>query len=196
LDYIKHIKKEIEDSISVKTLVLSECIEDISRAAEILVRAIRKDKKIYLCGNGGSASDSQHIACELIGRLRKKPISIPAISLATNIPTLTALANDFGYDKVFSKQLEVYANSGDVLIALSTSGKSANVLNTLRIARKLKMRIIAMTGKEKTRLSNTADISIRVPSNDTPRIQEAHIMIGHILASILEKKANRDGKKK
>ncbi len=187
MNYKKHIKKEIEDSINVKKLVLSECIEDINRAAEMLITAHKNRKKIYLCGNGGSASDSHHIACELAGRLRKKTISIPAISLSTNISTMTALANDFGYDEVFSRQLKVYADTGDILIALSTSGKSTNVIKTIRIARKLRIKVISLTGKKHTELSKKADVAIMVPSGDTPRIQEAHIMIGHIFAAVLER---------
>lgn len=187
MDYRKDIKKEIEESLNVKELLISKCLDDINRAAEMLIDAIKEDKKIYLCGNGGSASDSQHIACELVGRIRKEPISVPAFSLVTNIATLTALSNDFGYENLFSKQLEVYANKGDILIAISTSGESLNIIKAVETAKKIKMKIIVMTGMKKTKLSRMAELAVMVPSRDTPRIQEAHILIGHIFASIIER---------
>jgi len=187
LDYKNDIKKEIEESLNVKKLLLSKSIDDINKATNILVDAIKNGNKIYLCGNGGSASDSQHIACELVGRMRKNSISVPAFSLATNISTLTALANDFGYENIFSRQLAVYAKKGDVLIVISTSGKSLNIINAVAEARKLSMKIIVMTGKRENELSKMVDLTIKTPSDDTPRIQEAHILIGHIIASILEK---------
>jgi D-sedoheptulose 7-phosphate isomerase len=187
LNYKSEIKMKIEESLEVKSLILSECIDDINKALEILVKAVRKGKKIFLCGNGGSASDSQHIACELIGRIREHSISVPAFSLASNISTLTALSNDFGYENIFSKQLTVYGKEGDILIVISTSGESLNIIRALEVARKLNMKIIGLTGKKENRLSSMANLTIRVPSDDTPRIQEAHIMIGHILTSVLKR---------
>ena len=187
LNYKSEIKKKIEESLKVKSLILSECINDINKALEMLVEAIRKGRKIFLCGNGGSASDSQHIACELIGRIREHSISVPAFSLASNISTLTALSNDFGYENIFSKQLTVYGKEGDILIVISTSGESLNIIRALETARKLNMKIIGLTGRKENRLSSMANQAIRVPSDDTPRIQEAHIMIGHILTSVLKR---------
>lgn len=181
------IRKEIEKSLSVKDLVLKECVEDINKAIEVLIKAIHENRTIFLCGNGGSASDCQHIACELVGRIRKKSISVSAISLAANISVITALSNDFGYEYVFSKQLSVYAQKGDVLIAISTSGTSLNVLKAVEIAREIGVKTIVMAGRNKTALTEFADVAIEVPSDDTPKIQEGHIMIGHIFASILEK---------
>lgn len=191
MNYKNDIKREIEESMDVKRHLLSECIDDINKAAEMLIDALRENKKIYLCGNGGSASDCQHIACELVGKLRKKSISVPAFSLVTNISALTALANDFGYENIFSKQLAVYAHAGDILIALSTSGKSLNVIKAAEFAKKHNIKIVVMTGKKETPLSRMADLAIMVPSDDTPRIQESHILIGHILALIIEKVVNR-----
>ncbi len=187
LNYKSEIKKKIEESLKVKSLILSECIDDINKALEMLVEAVRKGRKIFLCGNGGSASDSQHIACELIGRIREHSISVPAFSLASNISTLTALSNDFGYENIFSKQLTVYGKEGDILIVISTSGESLNIIRALETARKLNMKIIGLTGRKENRLSSMANQTIRVPSDDTPRIQEAHIMIGHILTSVLKR---------
>lgn len=187
LNYKSEIKKKIEESLEVKSLILSECIDDINKALEMLVEAVRKGRRIFLCGNGGSASDSQHIACELIGRIREHGISVPAFSLASNISTLTALSNDFGYENIFSKQLTVYGKEGDILIVMSTSGESLNIIRALETARKLNMKIIGLTGRKENRLSSMANLAIRVPSDDTPRIQEAHIMIGHILTSVLKR---------
>lgn len=191
MSYKDEIKRDVEESLNIKRLLLSECIDDIDEAAEILIEAVGEDKRIFLCGNGGSASDCQHIACEFVGRIRKKSISVPAVALASNVSTLTALSNDFGYENVFSKQIEVYASTGDVLIAISTSGNSVNVINAVKSAKERDVRVIVMTGKGGTMLSDMADLSIMVPSDDTPRIQEAHILIGHILASILEKVVSR-----
>lgn len=191
MSYKDEIKRDVEESLNVKRLLLSECIDDIDEAAEMLIEAVGEDKRIFLCGNGGSASDCQHIASEFVGRIRKKSISVPAVALASNVSTLTALSNDFGYENVFSKQIEVYASSGDVLIAISTSGNSVNVINAVKSAKERDVRVIVMTGKGGTMLSDMADLSIMVPSDDTPRIQEAHILIGHILASILEKAVSR-----
>lgn len=191
MSYKDEIKRDVEESLNIKRLLLSECIDDIEEAAEILIEAVGEDKRIFLCGNGGSASDCQHIASEFVGRIRKKSISVPAVALASNVSTLTALSNDFGYENVFSKQIEVYASTGDVLIAISTSGNSVNVINAVKSAKERDVRVIVMTGKGGTMLSDMADLSIMVPSDDTPRIQEAHILIGHILASILEKAVSR-----
>lgn len=186
MDYRHKIRGEIEQSLNIKKTLLSVGIDDINRTAEMLVEALRNGNKIYLCGNGGSASDSQHIACELVGRLRKKVISAPVFSLAVNVPTLTALSNDFGYENVFSRQLDVYAEKGDLLIAISTSGESKNVIKAAEMANKKGMKIVVMTGKHESSLSEMADCTIMVPSDDTPRIQEIHILIGHIFAAIIE----------
>ncbi|OQX51618.1 MAG: hypothetical protein B5M53_10870 [Candidatus Cloacimonas sp. 4484_209] len=186
MNYREKIKKEIEESANIKRLLMDNTLDQINKAVDILVRAIRKKDRIFLCGNGGSAADSQHIASELVGRLRKRELSHQAFSLATNISTLTALSNDFGYENVFSKQLEVYAQPKDILIAISTSGKSVNVKKAVKKAKEIGMKIIVMTGRKKTMISKLADVAIMVPSYDTPRIQEAHILIGHIFASMIE----------
>ncbi len=187
MDYRRDIKKETEESIQVKQRILAECIEEINVAAKMMVNAVKQGKKIYLCGNGGSASDSQHIACELVGRLRRKSIAVPAIALVTNIPVLTAIANDLGYEDVFSKQIEVFGTAGDILVAITTSGESRNVIKAVESAKEKQMKILVMTGKVENSLTKLADCAIMVPSTDTPRIQEAHILIGHILALCIEK---------
>jgi D-sedoheptulose 7-phosphate isomerase len=186
LDFKQKIIGEIEQSFHIKKDLLSVSINEINRAAEMLVETLRSENRIFLCGNGGSASDSQHIACELVGRLRKKVISAPVFSLAVNVPTLTALSNDFGYENVFSRQLDVYAEKGDLLIAISTSGESKNIIKAAEMGKKKGMRIVVMTGEKESLLSKLANCAIMVPSDDTPRIQEVHILIGHIFAAIIE----------
>lgn len=186
MDYSEQVRREIEESIRVKQGLTGRCLDAIVAACEALIGAIRDGKRIYLCGNGGSAADSEHIACELVGRLRKRDIAVSAYSLASNIPVLTALANDFGYENVFSRQVEVHGERGDVLIALSTSGESANVVRAAGVARTKGMTVIALTGEQENTLSGMGDIVIRVPASDTPRIQEAHMLIGHIVASVIE----------
>lgn len=186
MDYSEQVRREIEENIRVKQGLTGRCLDAIVAACEALIGAIRDGKRIYLCGNGGSAADSEHIACELVGRLRKRDIAVSAYSLASNIPVLTALANDFGYENVFSRQVEVHGERGDVLIALSTSGESANVVRAAGVARTKGMTVIALTGEQENTLSGMGDIVIRVPASDTPRIQEAHMLIGHIVASVIE----------
>lgn len=186
MSYREKIEKEIKENIGMKQELLCCCLDVIVEACEVLVNAIQDGKRIFLCGNGGSAADSEHIACELVGRLRKQDIAVDAYSLASNIPVLTALANDFGYGSIFEKQLRVYGMKGDVLIALSTSGESENVIKAGEVAHQKGMKLIGMTGSRENTLSATADVAIMVPSDDTPRIQEAHMLVGHIMASVIE----------
>lgn len=186
LDYREEIKQEIGESIRMKQELIEACLDTINGACEILINAIKEGKRIYLCGNGGSAADSDHIACELVGRLRKRDIGIGAYSLVSNVPVLTALANDYGYENVFARQLDVYGTEGDVLIALSTSGESANVVKAAGVARKKGMKVVVLTGRKENTLSGGADVAIMVPSEDTPRIQEGHMLIGHVIASVVE----------
>jgi D-sedoheptulose 7-phosphate isomerase len=184
------IKEEMEESIAAKQRLVMVCLDAIAAAAEMIVDSISHGGRIYLCGNGGSAADSEHIACELIGRLRKKRIAVPAYSLASNVPVLTALSNDYGYENVFAKQIEVHGLKDDLVIAISTSGESENVVKAAEAAQKKSMRVIAMTGKRENTLAGMADVAIMVPSDDTPRIQEGHMLIGHVLASVIEGAVN------
>jgi D-sedoheptulose 7-phosphate isomerase len=186
VSYKEHIEQEIRENIEMKQELIGCCLDAINDACEVLITAILDGKSIYLCGNGGSAADSEHIACELVGRLRKRDIAVGAYSLASNIPVLTALTNDFGYENVFAKQLRVYGIKGDVLIALSTSGASENVIKAAEVARQKGMKLIGMTGNRENTLAGMADIAIMAPSMDTPRIQEAHMLVGHIMASVIE----------
>lgn len=183
------IVKRIEENISVKKSILSDThlIDTIERAATVVVNAIKNGNKVIFCGNGGSAADSQHLAAELIGKFYFNRRSLPAISLTVNTSIITAIGNDFGFDKVFARQLEGIGKAGDVLIGLSTSGNSENVVEAFRLAKELGISTVAFTGESGGILRNLTDILINIPSNDTPRIQEAHIMVGHIICELVEK---------
>ena len=183
------IAKRIEESISVKNYILNDTrlIDEIERATTIVVNAIKNGNKVIFCGNGGSAADSQHLAAELIGKFYFNRQSLPAVSLTVNTSIITAIGNDFGFDKVFARQLEGIGKTGDVLIGLSTSGNSKNVVEAFKIAKKIGIKTVAFTGENGGILKDFADILINVPSNDTPRIQEAHILIGHIICELVEK---------
>ncbi|MCX7809356.1 MAG: D-sedoheptulose 7-phosphate isomerase [Leptospiraceae bacterium] len=187
------IKSQINESILTKQELLNQCLDEIEKSGQILVEALNSNHKILLCGNGGSAADAQHIAAELIIRYKSsnERRSLPAISLATDTSVLTACGNDYGYDYVFSRQIEGLGNEGDVLIAISTSGNSPNIVNAIRTAYEKKLKIIALTGanggKIQKELSNIVDVIIKVPSNITARIQECHILLGHIFCEYIEK---------
>ena len=183
------IAKRIEESISVKNNILNDThlVDAIERATTIVVNAIKNGNKVIFCGNGGSAADSQHLAAELIGKFYFNRQSLPAVSLTVNTSIITAIGNDFGFDKVFARQLEGIGKTGDVLIGLSTSGNSGNVVEAFKIAKKIGIKTVAFTGENGGILKDFADILINVPSNDTPRIQEAHILIGHIICELVEK---------
>ncbi len=160
--------------------------DDVARAADIMIEALRAGCAIYFCGNGGSAADAQHLAAELSGRFMKNRRPLPGISLTTNSSALTAIGNDFGYDEVFSRPLDGCGKKGDVLVSLSTSGNSPNVVKAVDVAHKLGMKTISLTGERESALSAKSDICLKVPSPSTPRIQEMHILIGHILCELAE----------
>ena len=160
--------------------------DEIAEAGDVIAAALRAGNTIYFCGNGGSAADAQHLAAELSGKFLKDRRPLPGISLTTNSSALTAIGNDFGYDQIFSRQLEGSGKSGDVLVALSTSGNSANVVKAAESAHKLGIKVIALTGMRDSILSTQSDICLKMPSAATPRIQEMHILTGHILCELAE----------
>lgn len=159
---------------------------DISRAAEVCTGALRAGGKIIFFGNGGSAADAQHLACELVVRYRLGRRALPAIALTTNTSTMTAAGNDLGFEKIFARQVEALAAPGDVVVAISTSGTSPNVLEAVSAARAGKCAVIALTGARGGRLAEVADLALVVPSDETDRIQEVHITIGHIICELVE----------
>ncbi len=180
------IEKQIKDSIFVKNQMLSACMSDISSAASMLKDALLSGKKLLICGNGGSAADSQHMAAEFVVRFRVNRNALPAIALTTDSSILTACANDFSYDEVFSRQVEALAQEGDILIGISTSGRSKNVLKALESAKELGVKTIGLCGKNPNDMGKVCDVCIAIPSDNTARIQEGHILVIHILCDLVE----------
>ncbi|MDD4882920.1 MAG: SIS domain-containing protein [Sulfuricurvum sp.] len=184
-----YIRKQIADSAATKQAILENdpLLEVIVAVAKACVEVYRKGKKTLLAGNGGSAADAQHIAAELVGRYGFDRPSIPSLALTTDTSNLTAIGNDYGYDKVFSRQLEGMAQEGDLFIGISTSGNSQNIVNAFESAKTRGVTTVALVGRDGGKMASMADYAIVVPSNATPRIQESHILIGHILCDIIEK---------
>ncbi len=183
------ITKAIHNSISVKQQILqdTELIDRIALIVSQMVKTLKNGGKIHFCGNGGSAADAQHLAAELSGRFYFDREPLNAEALHCNTSYLTAVANDYGYDEVYARLLKGTARNGDLLVALSTSGNSENILKTCKVAREMGVFVVGMTGVSGGDLKKYSDILLNVPSSDTPRIQEAHIMLGHILCEHVEK---------
>jgi len=181
------VTKELEESAAVKREIAQHLSDVIAKAARLILEAYKVGGKVLLIGNGGSAADAQHIAAELVGRFKLERVGLPAMALTTNTSILTALANDYGYDSVFSRQLEVLASERDVLIAITTSGTSPNILKGVEMAHSKGATVIGLTGAKGGRLKDMVDLTIAVPSDSTARIQEAHITIGHIICYLVEK---------
>ena len=183
----ENIKNQILDSIKIKNKIVVNGLGQIEKAAEILIDCTNNGGKILWCGNGGSAGDAQHLATELMGGMTdhdRKPI--PSIALTTDSSFLTAWSNDTDFDSIFSRQIQGLGEEADVLVGISTSGNSKNVINALKQAKYKNLKTISLTGKTGGDLYGVADVTIKVPSNNTQRIQESHIMIGQILCSLLE----------
>lgn len=182
------IKGAIKSSIDIKIKILEseELLASIEQSAKLLIDAFKKGKKLLACGNGGSAADAQHIAAELTGKFYKDREPLYAEALHVNTSYLTAVANDYSFEEVFSRLVKAKGREGDVLIAISTSGSSKNIIRAAQAARKIGMKVIGLTGETGGELKRYCDVCICVPSQDTPRIQEAHITIGHIICEIIE----------
>lgn len=176
----------IKEDIRIKERLLKDQIDNIKKLADMILETVKKGSKIFVFGNGGSASDSIHIAAELVGRFQKERRALPAIALCSNVAVLTALANDYGFERIFERQIEALGKKGDLVIGISTSGRSKNVIRGILKASKMSMKTVVLTGKTEGDLSRIADLSIRVPSDNTPRIQEAHITICHIACELVE----------
>jgi len=191
----EYIKDQIKKSFETKQAIYNneKLLDNIEEVAKKCVALYKTDKKTILAGNGGSAADAQHIAAELVGRYGFDRPSIPSLALTTDTSNLTAIGNDYGYDQVFSRQLEGMGKEGDIFIGISTSGNSVNIINAFESAKKKNIMTIALTGRDGGEMAKIADISLVVPSNSTPRIQESHILIGHILCDIIEKEIFADG---
>lgn len=183
------IQQAIEDSIKVKKELLlnPKVTENIEKAIDIVVNCYKQTGKVLFCGNGGSAADSQHLAAELSGRFYYDRPPLDAEALHVNTSYVTAVANDYSYDVIFSRMIQAQGHKGDVLFGLSTSGNSKNVVLAMEQAKEKGMKIIALTGQGGGKMKELSDVLLDVPSKDTPRIQECHIMIGHIICEMVEK---------
>lgn len=182
------VQRHLSGSAEVQRQVAEACVEDIIRAADLVVRSVSQGGQVLICGNGGSAADAEHLAAEFLNRLTKEFARppIPAIAL-TSVPFLTAYANDVGYEGVFARQVEALGRSGDVLLCISTSGESGNVLRAAEEARKRGVRTVALTGAAGA-LAGAVDVAIRIPSRDTQHIQEAHLGVEHVLCHLIERR--------
>jgi len=182
------IKKSIIDSIAVKQKILEDqtLIENLQVISDVVVTTFRNDGKVLLCGNGGSAADAQHLAAEFTGRFYYDRPPLYAEALHVNTSYLTAVANDYSYNEVYSRLVKAKGRKGDVLIALSTSGNSENIIKAIHTAREQEMITIGMTGESGGKMKDICTHLLNIPSHDTPRIQEAHILLGHIICEIVE----------
>jgi D-sedoheptulose 7-phosphate isomerase len=180
------IMKDIRDSIAVKESLLKTHPPIIRQAAELMYRCVKEGNKILFFGNGGSASDSQHMAAEFVGRYERERRGLPAIALTTDTSILTAVGNDYGFETVFRRQIEALGKKGDVAFGISTSGNSPNVLLGIQKAKELGLSTIVLSGRDGGKMKGLADISIVIPTQKTSRIQECHIMIGHILCERID----------
>ena len=192
---MRSIKEEISQSIATKQAILEnpELIAQIEKAAQIMTDAYRNGHSARLAGNGGSAADAQHLAGELVNQFYFARPGIPAHSLSTDTSVMTAIGNDIGYKYLFSRQIEAQGSKGDVFIGISTSGNSENIIEALKACRQKGITSIGLTGNKPCKMDELADLCIKVPSDSTPRIQESHILIGHIICAIVEE--NLFGKK-
>jgi len=161
--------------------------DDIAKIASICIDSIRSSGKVLIFGNGGSAADAQHIAAELVGRYKSERKGLPAVALTTDTSALTSIGNDFGFDQIFQRQVEALTKPEDVVIGISTSGNSLNVVSALRLSKKMGCKIIGLSGNDGGDMNTICDVNIVVPASDTPRIQEMHILIGHTLCQLIEK---------
>ena len=180
------IKNEFLSHLETINNVIDAMQESLTEASLLAVETLKNGNKILLCGNGGSAADAQHIAAELVGRYKSDRRGLPAIALTTDTSALTSIGNDYGYDRVFDRQVEALANKGDLIIGISTSGNSQNVVNALKQGKKTGCKTLGFSGAGGGAMDELCDINLIVPSNNTPRIQETHILFGHIICQIID----------
>ena len=184
---LRFIKDHLNQASDTFRSSVDACSQSINKAAQLIIEALENGQKVLWCGNGGSAAQAQHLSTELIGGLRDhhRP-PIPSLSLTTDSSMLTAWSNDISFETVFSRQIEALGQSGDVLVALSTSGNSTNIINAVKMARERGLNTIILTGQEGGKLKDFGDVVIRIPSSDTQHIQEGHIAVGHVICEIAE----------
>ena len=190
-----YIRNQVKLSFETKQAIYEneKLLNDIEKVSKLCVALYKNAKKTILAGNGGSAADAQHIAAEMVGRYGFDRPSLPSLALTTDTSALTAIGNDYGYDKVFSRQLEGMGQEGDLFIGISTSGNSENIINAFKSAKEKNITTVALTGRDGGKMAIIADIALIVPSESTPRIQESHILIGHIICDIIEKEIFGEG---
>ena len=189
MDLQAQISRHFKDSVEVKQKAADKLVDPIQQAGDKIVQCMLNNGKILSCGHGGSAADAQHFSAELVNRFEKERPGLPAFALTTDSSTLTAIANDYDYNQIFSKQITALGQPGDVLLAISTSGNSANVLEAINASHEREMIIVALTGKDGgsiARLLKEQDIEIRIPSNRTARIQEVHLLVIHCLCDFID----------
>ncbi len=185
---INRISNIVADSLEVKRRYFVEHAEEVARAASMIAAAFSTGGKVLLCGNGGSSTDAQHIAGEFVNQfMNKERHALPALALSTDGGVLTSIANDTGFEQVFARQIEAFGARGDVLIAISTSGASANIVAAVEQAGKMELKVIGLLGRDGGPVAPLCDLALIVPSADTPRIQETHNLIGHILCELVER---------
>jgi D-sedoheptulose 7-phosphate isomerase len=184
------IRSLFDKNIELHQIAKEALTAKIAEAAVLIIEAYGQSKKLLLCGNGGSAADAQHIAAELVGRFKKERRGLPAIALTTDTSIMTAVANDYWYDLLFARQIEALGDKDDVLIAISTSGNSANIIRAVEAARFKGLKTIGLLGSDGGKLKDLVDVALIVPSPDADRAQEVHILIGHILCSLIDEKIN------
>ena len=180
------IRSEFNLHLQTIEAVIGTMEDDLAKASTVVIDALKRGNKILLCGNGGSASDAQHISAELTGRYKTERKALAGIALTTDTSALTAIGNDYGYDRVFDRQVEALAREGDVLIGISTSGNSANVISALKLAKDMKCETIGFSGRDGGSMNEVCDINLVVPSDNTPRIQEMHILFGHTICHLVD----------
>jgi D-sedoheptulose 7-phosphate isomerase len=185
---MNRVEQAIRESIEVKQQILNDLIllSALEKAVKICINTLKNNGKILFCGNGGSAADAQHLAAELSGRFYYDRPPLNAEALHVNTSFLTAVANDYSYDEIFARMIRAQGHTGDTIVGLSTSGNSPNVLRAFDVAKELKMNVIAFTGRNGGKMREKTDILLNVPSADTPRIQESHILLGHLLCELIE----------
>ena len=184
----EYIKDYIVESIKAKEEVLAseKILEAVEKAALMIIDAYKSSNKVLIAGNGGSAADAQHIAAELVSKFFKDRPALNAIALTTNTSILTAVGNDYSHDHIFERQIQAYGQKGDIYIAISTSGKSKNIIKSIKEAKKMGLKVVGLTGIKKSKIDELCDCIIKIPSEKTPIIQEAHIMTGHVISALVE----------
>ena len=180
------IVKAFEESISIKEKFFKGNVEAIMEASKMIASAFTEGKKLLLFGNGGSATDASHMAAEFVNRFKRERPGLPAIALTTDMAVITSIANDYDYSEIFARQIKSLSDEGDVVLAISTSGRSGNVLKAMDVAKRRKLKTIVFTGAKGEKFASKADFAFIVPSDNTPRVQETHITLGHVLCQMVE----------